>query len=590
VSHADRVKPSRFPVLNWVLDTLVLREWTGRLMSSWLEAQLESWREHIKKFSKDVFVARLPTIGEFTLRRCKNTHFEFWLRNPEVCDVYVHRPEQFPKVHCQQTGMWYVIFRSKFLQFRGWHGARDVMKALAGLLCCSSLVLESNTCPPYLTISRADVAIDYANPEPFKFQMFSNYVARASRLKVEGVFSPFGSDSRTALETMIEREAGKSLSHGKKTKIQNVDPLIPREDNKGGLAYTTLRSGFSGGVNPVSSTLAAKAADYAVLEYLKNWSYEHQFENTARLTRVIGSAENVQTAYFGRFGGPVYLREYNKLLSIMVDDKKWLLDIWLENGWDAETPVWRCEFSFSNDFLRGFWDHNKETGTGTGAHVDLTHPEAFIKYIPTVWDYMTRTWVRHCVPPLVKDELGNARLEAIELLLSTMPTDAPAHVRDYLELETRKLKIRGVDENRSRWEPSERWQAIQNAWDADKTLMRLRRLPNPDSTRAIAQAKGNLISAIAKDVTLPPEPKLENFKITEDWVKALEVWREDLRTIILKASQDKLMTEMGTPETALEVRKRQSVFGNSEYTQEQFTDILMSNQARAELIAEGRGS
>jgi hypothetical protein len=155
---------------------------------------------------------------------------------------------------------------------------------------------------------------------------------------------------------------------------------------------------------------------------------------------------NMQTVYFGSFQSPLYCRVYNKASSIDVQGKAYMRDVWTANGWDGESPVWRTEFSLTGDFLKAL--------EIDGAAHDLRDVGMTLAAIPHVWAYLTKDWLRQCNP--------------------------------------------SQDKTKTRWETSDRWAAIQNAWSPAFAVKRAKLEPKLDLKQAWAQLKGIGTSILAK--------------------------------------------------------------------------------------------
>jgi hypothetical protein len=211
------------------------------------------------------------------------------------------------------------------------------------------------------------------------FAEIEHYVTKAPRLKREGLLSPFKEDTQTTIKDVLNRVT-------KKWKLltkTGVLPLRPRGDNKGGLFYRGETLGcfgeFPERLNTVDLTslnreqilflehekhgMAAVAAEFtfmSFLEYLQQTWDDGELKamerEVGKPSRVVSSNCAMQTIYLGRYGSKLYGREYNKLLSIAAQDKFYMLDCWIQNGWNGVTPIWRLEFSLSREFLQEFAD------------------------------------------------------------------------------------------------------------------------------------------------------------------------------------------------------------------------------------------
>jgi hypothetical protein len=80
--------------------------------------------------------------------------------------------------------------------------------------------------------------------------------------------------------------------------------------------------------------------------------------------------------------GAVACRLYDKTAEILVSDKPYMRELWLEQGWDGVTPVWRLEFEVKREAIRQF---DVES-------MDIKSLSAGL------WAYLTQSWLRLAVP------------------------------------------------------------------------------------------------------------------------------------------------------------------------------------------------
>lgn len=81
---------------------------------------------------------------------------------------------------------------------------------------------------------------------------------------------------------------------------------------------------------------------------------------------------------FGQ-GGPISCRLYDKTLEIKKSQKTYLFDIWKEQGWDGESPVWRLEFQYQRELLGQ---------VGIRSLLDL------IQHLNALWTYSAHQWLQ----------------------------------------------------------------------------------------------------------------------------------------------------------------------------------------------------
>jgi hypothetical protein len=82
-------------------------------------------------------------------------------------------------------------------------------------------------------------------------------------------------------------------------------------------------------------------------------------------------------------GGSIGCRLYDKVREIVHSGKCWVLNQWLPAGWQAGETVWRLEFEFKRDFLKG---------RGLGPL------ETILENLDGLWSYATTEWLRLSIP------------------------------------------------------------------------------------------------------------------------------------------------------------------------------------------------
>jgi hypothetical protein len=609
MSHAKETGSKNFPIINRVVDSLDVRLYRDNVMSSWLETALVDIRDIIKNAvlgQPDFF--ELPQIGTFEVRRARRGAYEFTLINRQLGDVHIWNPDKWRTKQVSDTGQLYVSFRSSFLQSWGVPGAVKVLDTLEGLFFGINRLMNPDA-TDYRRISRVDIAVDYADLRVHKMNQAQRerhsvvawsdldcYQSRAKRTTREAWLTPFNSSAEEVLRDVLKRSKHDLGRVNKFLKTINLAPF-PDSDNRGGHCYTPKQNGFSEtlsgpliqalgaslpGVESViqtprtpeilnapnvgsadehdfnadDSTAAATssgtgddgvnalALERTVMMLADMLVEGVQNDGKAHTTRVIGSRKP-QTVYLGRFGSDLYAREYNKQASLVVQNKAYLLDTWLQNGWDGDAPVWRLEFSLSGEALRQF------VNTRTGERVDIRGPLEFVRWIPRVWNYLTRTWVRHTIP--------------------------------------------SSDTNQARWKPSERWQSLQNAWSDTIEIVRSKRAANPSVEHLEQGVKGYSKSLIAKLCSVPElraraleacglqavpaRDEKENLK--RFWDALIDECKGELLNRISAAMFD----EEHEQQFNMEVVQRQASFGL-----DAVSDTALSALMRTDRMKEGRGS
>jgi hypothetical protein len=82
-------------------------------------------------------------------------------------------------------------------------------------------------------------------------------------------------------------------------------------------------------------------------------------------------------------GGIMQARLYDKTLEIETSGKTYLFDLWRDFGWDSEQRIWRLEFQFRREVLRG---------------LGVTTFPSLLARLSGLWAYATGNWLRLTVP------------------------------------------------------------------------------------------------------------------------------------------------------------------------------------------------
>lgn len=172
-------------------------------------------------------------------------------------------------------------------------------------------------------------------------------------------------------------------------------------------------------------------------------------DGDAELSSVVYQ-KDLQSIYFGRLASMLLCTRYDKRASLKVHKKEYLEGIWKSNGWDGKSDVWRTEFKLKSAFLR-------QAGTMlvTGEQVrDLRDFKTFCRFIPRVWQYLTHEWLR---------------------LTDPNPDDT----------------------NCTRWQTSEEWTFVQNAFYSNEAVRRYKPPKAPIDEQLRAQMCGVALTMAA---------------------------------------------------------------------------------------------
>lgn len=346
-------------IVNRVVDSLDVRLFRHAAPSVRLMRDAEVWRGLIASYEPGdpAQYVQLPGLGTFRIKMGGHPPYEFVLINPQIADIRVWNVNRWNGKAAAQTGQLYVSFRSVFLQRYGVEGARSIITALCDLFCSPGDV-HPDAGPEFDRIARVDLAVDTQERRDMKWGDLDRFVCRARKLDTWAHLTP----------AHVEQLLKVDLSAGS---------YLPQDEPDAHDALPAL----------------ARSASRVLHSYVRAVVNDLEQHGEASLSRVVSHNRAPQTVYFGRFGSQLYARRYNKLGSLVVQNKLYMLDIWQENGWDGDSPVWRTEFSLSGDFLKGY------RLVGHGMVVEDCRDLSLLESVmPVVWDYLVTDWLRMTDP------------------------------------------------------------------------------------------------------------------------------------------------------------------------------------------------
>jgi hypothetical protein len=398
-------------VLNSVVDSLDVRVFRHSAPSQRLRRDAEVFSAVVadSEPGDPAQYVKLPGLGTFHIRPHGRAPYLFVLSNPQIADIRIWNPARWDGRACAQTGQFYISFRSVFLQRGGLAAARRVVAALVDLYCTPGPV-HADAGLPFDLVARVDLAADTQEDRDMLWADLDRFVCRARKLDTWTHLTP--ADLSRFLKCDFQASA------------------LPM-DIPAAMALDMLLPAVARAVHLFTSTALN----------------ELETAGEADLSRVVSQNRAPQTSYFGRFGSQLYARRYNKLGSLVVQNKLYMLDIWQQAGWDSDFPVWRTEFSLSGDFLRGFVVPEHD-----GDLRDLAQLESII---PALWEYLTGDWLRLTDP--------------------------------------------NEDTNRARWPTSPDWAVLQAAFGSTQLVGardHARTVPREDG-HLVLQARGCSVSTVA---------------------------------------------------------------------------------------------
>ncbi|GHO83251.1 hypothetical protein [Dictyobacter formicarum] len=87
----------------------------------------------------------------------------------------------------------------------------------------------------------------------------------------------------------------------------------------------------------------------------------------------------IATLDFGSHASDISAQIYNKTLEIKKHQKQWFEPIWISNGWNRRSEIWRLEFRFKRAFFNKY---------------DLNEAFSVIAMFEALWKYATEEWLR----------------------------------------------------------------------------------------------------------------------------------------------------------------------------------------------------
>jgi hypothetical protein len=342
-------------IVNRVIDSLDVRSFRHAFPTELLQRLAKRWRLLIENYEpgSPLQYEELPGLGTFQIWMSGHRPYEFKLRNPQIAEIRIWNVDRWSGKAVSQTGQMYVSFRSVFLQKHGLEGARRVLNKLTELFC-QPIKASFGTGPEFDRISRVDLAVDTQEKRDMRWADLDRFVCRARKVDTWAELTPDHVEQRLKID----------LSEGN---------YLPQDRPDADEALPAL----------------ARSASRVLHGYIHSVLNDLSTYGQASLSRVVSENRVPHTVYFGRFGSQLYARRYNKLGSLVVHNKLYMLDVWLKNNWDGESPVWRTEFSLSGDFLKDY------CLILNGEVIEDCRDLHMLEHVlPVIWDYLVKDWLR----------------------------------------------------------------------------------------------------------------------------------------------------------------------------------------------------
>lgn len=123
------------------------------------------------------------------------------------------------------------------------------------------------------------------------------------------------------------------------------------------------------------------AADFTSSVVMDSW---HRSAWVTRATEIHSYAKDQRfTGWTIGLGGHVACRLYDKVAEVVHSGKDWNYNLWLAEGWKPGQDVWRLEFQFKREFLKGR---------------QLGNLDSVLDHLNGLWSYATTEWLRLTAP------------------------------------------------------------------------------------------------------------------------------------------------------------------------------------------------
>ena len=249
-------------------------------------------------------------------------------------------------------------FRSKFLQLVGLNAVKALVRVFEELLIDAAsdpVYLGERERPDFLRVARGDLAVDVHQSRSLRWEDLRHFVCQSRNTDIFTTLTDLS--RKQLLDTVSERE----------------NWVTPPMDNKG----VSIRK-------PGPLELAAASVLDAYADALREELAEGK--RGGSVTRSVMQGREPKTVYFGKYTQPIFCKVYDKLASLRPQKKLYMLDVWADQGWDGNKHVWRWEFTFTGDFLKSVYVGEER--------VDVRELDVFLAYVPALWFYVSRKWLR----------------------------------------------------------------------------------------------------------------------------------------------------------------------------------------------------
>lgn len=378
----------------------------------------------------------LPDVGRFEIGYSSRP-YELVLKNPELCYIRIANIDKWHQFGRMELGQLYISIRSVFLQLKPRYFIRALVDNINRSLfydgvradnhvCIYPLcdlgyqkldqaylqITPENTCKfndhivklkydrqrnillgiPRLSnvssdivefqrVSRMDIATDIASRRALKNSDLDKFVCRS---RSDTVIYSLGDLTKEQLNDLIEEKIKKG-SQGPGGHPSNNPPANLPLQHATGTISSDCSDVFA---VPDTSQINRVLAPY--LSSMQQLARGLVPAKTSKflVERVHSQSRKPQTVYFGTFKSQVFAKIYNKLSSLILQNKEYMMLVWLDNGWLPEVypEVFRTEVSISGDFLRRVRVQDKV--------LDLRDLDEALEAVPMIWQYFSRDWLK----------------------------------------------------------------------------------------------------------------------------------------------------------------------------------------------------
>lgn len=425
-------------IVNTVVDSLDVRISRNLRPSRLTREIFDIYRSEIRGSPPDErgrHYVDLPHLGRFEVGYSTNP-YELVLKNPEICYIRIANIDNWHRFLELEIGQLYISFRSIFMQMMPHDVIIRAVESIENALFYKGVPFDNIIKPRFLErldekgrcrpvfaaipqntkrfrclilelrhqcqrrllfgiprllersdiiefdrVSRMDPAADIASRRALRNSDLDQFVCRS---RSDEVIYSYSDLSKKQIDDLIEEKAEKCST-----------PLggICSNNPPANLQVSECNRPYSDGCAEIFRVPDVSFVERALAPYLSSLvqlGRESGVSKNApmRVNRIHSRSRKPQTVYFGRFNSQVFAKIYNKLSTLLMQNKEYMMPIWLDNGWLPEVypEVFRVEVSVSGDFLKRI--------KVDGEVIDCRSVKDALAAAPMIWRYFSRDWLR----------------------------------------------------------------------------------------------------------------------------------------------------------------------------------------------------